>query len=223
MASRRAFACKRLRIPRGSVKAFSGGLAPEWTQIRHVSRRSRFGQRFPMPTALDNGRRSPHKLLRAVVARLRAEALALREGECDGPLGRSSRGPRVGDHAGDEVVETRNGEARPADLTSAGSDRTPRCRPSARDVGSAIGDNGGSAPHDSQMGRAEEGARGAVAVCDGSRGSKNHPPPPQPDHRSSPCEGREDSSSDPYQELTGMGTSVRDRSGLGLHALPPSA
>jgi hypothetical protein len=34
---------------------------------------------------------------------------------------------------------TRNAEARPADLKSAGSDRTPRCRPSARDVGNAIG------------------------------------------------------------------------------------
>jgi hypothetical protein len=43
-------------------------------------------------------------------------------------------------------IGTRNGDARPADLRSAGSDRTPRCRPSARDIGRAIGGNGGSAP-----------------------------------------------------------------------------
>ena len=41
---------------------------------------------------------------------------------------------------------TRNAEAHPADLRSAGPDRTPRSRPSARDVGNAMGDNGGSAP-----------------------------------------------------------------------------
>lgn len=45
-------------------------------------------------------------------------------------------------------MEISNGYARLADLRSAGSDRTPRCRPSARDVGGAIGGNGDSARYD---------------------------------------------------------------------------
>ncbi len=40
------------------------------------------------------------------------------------------------------AVEARNGDPRPAVLRSAGPDRIPRCRPSARDVGSAFGGNG---------------------------------------------------------------------------------
>ena len=64
----------------------------------------------------------------------------------DRPFGRGTGCAGVGDHAGGEAVETHNGDTRPADLRSAGSDQTPRCRPGARDVGNAIGDNGGSAP-----------------------------------------------------------------------------
>ena len=37
-----------------------------------------------------------------------------------------------------------------------------------------------------------------------------------------PCEGVKTRAPIPYEELTGMGTSVRDGSGLGLRALPPS-
>ena len=65
-------------------------------------------------------------------------------------------------------------------------------------------------------------ARSLAAPDASGSPSKGSAPPPKADHRNTAVPKREDPSSDPYEELTRMGTCVRDRAGLGLHTLPPS-
>jgi hypothetical protein len=122
--------------------------------------------------------------------------------DCDGPL-RQEHAPRGSRRSRRRRGRrTRNGDAPLSALRSAGSDRLPRCRPSARDVGSAIGERR-PAPHGSQMGRAEEAREGRLRLRRLSRerdGSPSSATAPATVVR--PHESVKSPSSDPYEELT---------------------
>ncbi len=118
-----------------------------------------------------------------------------------------------------------NGGASLADLRSAGSDRTRVAGLSgAAGSPSTIGGNGGPAPHVLKERWAEEAGerllRFRAALVGGARGLNLLRHRPATVLRA--CKRVKTPSRDPYRELTGMGTCVRDGSRLGVHALPSS-